>query len=228
MNTINVESTRTLQRLSEAAEWKLLAMLLSCPQGDWPSQVAMLAEETRDVHLQQAARLMTKEATEGLYHTTFGPGGPAAPREVSHREYVTPSASLAELSSYYQAFAFHPATDEPPDHVGVECDFMAYLRVKEAYGLARGDQEQAAAAAEAAQGFVTNHLTHIAQPLLASLVNSGIEYLRLAAEALVQRVGPAPNADLSPSARLELLTADMLDCCGLNDDEPPTGPSGIA
>ncbi len=70
---------RTRKLLSEAAEWRLIGMLLACPQGDWRPQIAKLAAEVNDEPLKQAAAAMADEASEGLYHTTFGPGGPAAP-----------------------------------------------------------------------------------------------------------------------------------------------------
>ena len=144
-----------------------------------------------DEQLEKAAAAMADEASEGLYHTTFGPGGPAAPREVSHREYVTPGQSLSELAAFYDAFAFCPSTNEPPDHVAVEADFIAYLRLKEAYALSRGDHAQADITAAAAQRFVEDHLSSIAEPLAKSLASSGITYLQLAADALLARVGPA-------------------------------------
>jgi nitrate reductase assembly molybdenum cofactor insertion protein NarJ len=214
MNTTVVESARARELLSDAAEWKLLAMLLACPQGDWREHVTMLAREVSDVELQHAAREMVEEATEGLYHSTFGPGGPAAPREVSHRDYVTPGAALSELVAYYEAFAFSPATDEPPDHVSIECDFLAYLRVKEAYALVRGDEQQAAIAADAAQHFQQDHLATLARPLQASLAASGIEYLQRAGRVLLQRVGPAPAAGPALGASLAILEDDAPDCCG--------------
>jgi nitrate reductase assembly molybdenum cofactor insertion protein NarJ len=214
MKATTVESVRALQLLSEAAEWRLLSMLFACPQGDWREHVTMLAREVPDVELQHAARCMMEEAGEGLYHSTFGPGGPAAPREVSHREYMTPGASLAELAAYYEAFAFNPVTDEPPDHVAVECDFVAYLRVKEAYALVRGDGQHATIAADAARHFQQDHLAMLAQPLQESLTASGIEYLQRAAGVLLQRVGPAPNAGTSFGASLAILEDDVPVCGG--------------
>lgn len=195
-------------------------MLLACPQGDWREHVTTLAREVSDVDLQIAAREMVEEATEGLYHSTFGPGGPAAPREVSHRDYVTPGAALSELVAYYEAFAFSPHTDEPPDHVAVECDFLAYLRVKEAYALVRGETQQAAIAADAAQHFQQDHLATLAQPLQESLAASEIEYLQRAARVLLQRVGPAPDPRPSLSASLAILDDEMPDCCGDSRVEP--------
>jgi nitrate reductase assembly molybdenum cofactor insertion protein NarJ len=181
---------KALELLREAAEWRLIGLLLACPQGDWQTQVAALAAEVHDKQLTAAAAAARQEAGEGLYHTTFGPGGPAAPREISHREYLVPGPSLSELSACYDAFAYRPATDEPPDHVAVEADFIAYLRLKEAYAVARDDDEQTAVTAEAARRFVEDHLSSIAEPLALSLAASGISYLRLAAAALLRRVGP--------------------------------------
>jgi nitrate reductase assembly molybdenum cofactor insertion protein NarJ len=208
-----------LKLLSEAAEWRLIGMLLACPQGDWQHQVASLAAEVADEQLKNAAAAMTVEASEGLYHTTFGPGGPAAPREVSHREYVVPGQSLSELTAFYNAFAFEPSTDEPPDHVAVEADFIAYLRLKEAYALSRNDNEQVFVTADAARHFLEDHLSSIAEPLAASLEASGITYLQLAAAALFRRVGPARYTVPAVDSPLPLLDEDSLSCCSATDDE---------
>lgn len=186
---------RIIDLLNTAVHWRLLSMLLACPQGAWRSQVAALAAEVVDDTLRQAAAAMIREASEGLYHTTLGPGGPAAPREVSHREYMVPGAFLAELQASYDAFSFRPLTDEPLDHVAVEADFLAYLHMKEAFAIARGDRQQAEIAAEAARHFLQTHLAVIAEPLARSLHASGITYLQLAAQALCEAAGPAPRTE---------------------------------
>jgi nitrate reductase assembly molybdenum cofactor insertion protein NarJ len=204
MTNAEVVDERALPLLREAAHWRLISMLLACPQDDWRSHVTALAAEVTDEQLQQAATAMAEEASEGLYHTTFGPGGPAAPREVSHREYIVPGPSLSDLVAFYNAFAFCPATNEPPDHVAVEADFIAYLRLKEAYALARGDQEQACIAADAARRFLEDHLSSIAAPLAQSLAASGITYLQLAADALFSRVGP-PRYTVATNSSLPML-----------------------
>jgi nitrate reductase assembly molybdenum cofactor insertion protein NarJ len=141
-----------------------------------------LAGEVGDADL-KAAAAACDEATESLYHTTFGPGGPAAPREVSYRETIMPGQILGELGAYYRAFAYQPAIDEPPDHVAVMAGFVAYLRLKEAYGNA----EQAEITAKAAREFLDNHLRAIAGPLAKSLSMSGIAYLALASSVLAKR-----------------------------------------
>ncbi|MHB8971692.1 MAG: molecular chaperone TorD family protein [Pirellulaceae bacterium] len=213
---------RVRKLLGESSEWRLIGMLLACPQDDWQLQIANTAAEVNDEPLKQAAAAMADEASEGLYHTTFGPGGPAAPREVSHREYITPGQSLSELRAFYSVFAFNPATDEPPDHVAVEADFIAYLRLKEAYAVSRGDDEHAGITADAARSFLEDHLASIAEPLAKSLEASGITYLRLAAEALFRRVGPVRYVVPTANSALPMLDEQSLSCCKSADDEAPS------
>ena len=186
--------------LQQAAQWRLTALLFSCPQGDWQVQLAMLAAEVSDDQLQAAARAAAEQASEGLYHTTFGPGGPAAPREVSYRESDLSGRFLAELCDFYAAFAYLPSFGEPPDHMAVETDFLGYLRLKEAYALSRGEVEQAAVTAEAAARFLDDHLSVMAEPLATSLAHSEISYLALTSQSLLQRVGPPRHQRLSDAA----------------------------
>ncbi len=180
--------------LREAAEWRLLSLLLECPAGNWQEQIAALATGVADPGLHAAADAAREEAAEGLYHSIFGPGGPAPPREVSYHDSVQLGYLLSELESYYGAFSFAPATPETPDHISVEAGFVGYLRLKEAYALARGDTEHAAITAEAAQRFLDDHLANSAEPLANALRNSGVRYLALAGEALLERVGARKTA----------------------------------
>ncbi len=178
--------------LREAAEWRLVNLLLECPGPGWLEQIAMLADEVSDATLKAAVEAARQEASPSLYHNTFGPGGPAAPREVSHRRGVLPGASLAELRSLYEAFAYEPSLDEPPDHVAVEAGFVAYLRLKQAYACACGNDEQSQMCTEVGQRFMQEHLSRVAAPLAKALASSGIMYLIHAADALQSRTGPAP------------------------------------
>jgi hypothetical protein len=127
---------------------------------------------------------------KGLFHSIFGPGGPAPGREVSYREWAQPGYLMAELTSYYEAFAFQPATGEVPDHVSVETGFVAYLRLKEAYALLNSDAVHASVTSEAARQFIDDHLSTMAEPLANSLEHSGVKYLSLAGAALLRRTGP--------------------------------------
>ncbi len=180
----------------------MIGLLFSCPAGDWHAEVAALASDAADEPLKAVAEAAQAEASEGLYHTTFGPGGPAAAREVSYLRSTLSGQFLADLRGMYEAFAYQPASNEPPDHVAVEADFVGYLRLKEAFARSHGAEEHAAVTAEAAQRVLDEHLSAIAEPLARSLAASEISYLAGAAAALLQRVGPPRHA--------RSLTADLL------------------
>lgn len=179
---------RTL--LEEAAEWRLLSLLFDCPNEHWFSQVEALGREVSDETLRRAARAAKSEASEGIFHSIFGPGGPAPGREVSYRGWVQPGYLLSELECFYDAFSYRPTTSEVPDHVAVETGFIAYLRMKELYAIGDGDQEHARTTHEASERFIEEHLSKYAQTLSKLLAASGLEYLRYAGEALFNRVGP--------------------------------------
>jgi nitrate reductase assembly molybdenum cofactor insertion protein NarJ len=183
--------------LREAASWRLLGRLFECPAAGWHADVEALARELHDPEL-SAAAAAASTATEGQYHSVFGPGGPAPPREASHSDRVELGSLMSELTVCYAAFGYAPDIEEPPDHVAVETGFVAYLTLKEAYALAAGDEERAAIAAGAATAFLRDHLARIAEPLARRLEGSAIEYLVRAARLLARRVGPAPQAALLP------------------------------
>jgi nitrate reductase assembly molybdenum cofactor insertion protein NarJ len=182
--------------LQRAAEWRLIALLLSRPSGDWARQIAALKQEIPDEELRGAADASARIAVTAFYDTIFGPGGPAAPREVSHRACLDGNF-LAELTALYRAFAFQGPAGEPPDHVAVQSDFVSYLLLKQAYALSRSDVGQADIAANAARRVIEEHLGLIATPLAASLAASGIDYLAVAAAALLKRVGAPPHRSFS-------------------------------
>jgi nitrate reductase assembly molybdenum cofactor insertion protein NarJ len=198
MTNATAATTRQNQLLGEAAEWRLLGLLFECPSPNWLAQVTALAAEVADDDLKAAAEAVQQEASEGLYHSIFGPGGPAPGREISYRDWVQPGYLLSELTSYYEAFAYQPALLEAPDHVSVEAGFIAYLKLKEAYALATSDDEHAAVTRAAAQQFSNEHLVALAEPLARALAHSGIQYLALAGKVLLARVGPCRDAARKP------------------------------
>jgi len=193
--------TRVHDLLRQAAEWRLIGLLFECPVGTWRDDIAALARDVDDPLLGGAVQHALDEASEGLYHSTFGPGGPAPPREVSYLQAVQLGYLLSELTAFYDAFAYQPVTKESPDHVSVEVGFVGYLLLKQAYALSRGDDEQASVAAEAEVTFRREHLASFVEPLAATLESSGIAYLAEIGRALATRVGPPPTAATPDGAR---------------------------
>jgi len=178
----------------EAAEWRLIGLLFEPPSGSWREQVASLGAEVTDAKLKRAAEAGLGEASEELYHSIFGPGGPASAREASYFDNIQLGYLIAELCAHYDAFAYQPSLGEAPDHVAVEAGFIAYLRLKQAYAKTEGNHEHGALAGEAAQYFLGEHLARMAPALAERLASSGVEYLMLAAQALAERSGSQERA----------------------------------
>ena len=176
--------------LAQAAEWHALGMLFQCPSPAWKQQLANLRQEIVEPDVIRAMELAVVDASEGAFHSILGPGGPAPAREVSYRDMIQLGYLMSELSTYYDAFEFRPATSEAPDHISVEAGFIGFLRLKEAYALADGDQERASIAREAAERFRREHLSYVAEPLSSALDHSGEPYLEQAGRALLRRTGP--------------------------------------
>ncbi len=74
----------------------------------------------------------------------------------SHRE----PQELADITAFYQAFGLklHQKNHERGDHAAVECEFMNFLILKEAYALENDMAEQAEISREAAKHFLSGHL----------------------------------------------------------------------
>ncbi|MBK9171334.1 MAG: molecular chaperone TorD family protein [Bryobacterales bacterium] len=210
-----------MTRLVEAAEWRLLALLFECPAPGWETQIAALARETEDPVLRQAADAAVIEASEGTYHSLFGPGGPAPGREASYLSGVQLGYLISELTAYYNAFAFTPRGSEPPDQVPVEINFIAYLKLKEAYAESRGEAEHAAVVSDAVRSFIADHLSTIAQPLAAALEMVAPSYLVSAGQALLKRTGPPRTGTGAPGLPLDDDEAEVT--CG----DVSTGPETL-
>ena len=178
--------------VAAAAEWRLLGLLFERPRPGWKAEIESVAGEVQDPAL-RAAAAATAATTESEYLDVLGPGGVVSPREVAYRGREDPGAILADVSSFYTAFAFHPRAEDPLDHVSVACGFAGYLRLKEAFAVATGDPESARTCAEAMARFIAEHLRYVAEPLCAKIeLLSPVPHLLLAAHAFLQRTGPAP------------------------------------
>lgn len=183
---------RVMRLVRDAQEWRLLGRVLECPSDSWREDVARLGRDLGDEAFRTLAATAVSQASEGLYHSAFGPGGPAPPREASYLASVELGSLLSAIEGDYAAFAYHPDADEPADHIAVEAGFIAYLRLKEAFAVAVGDEEASAITARVAARFLADHIAPVAHPLADLLNQSGIEYLAQSARLIAVRSGPRP------------------------------------
>lgn len=147
--------------LSQAAAWRLASLLLERPRAGWHDEIEALCSEVKEKKLLGSAK-SAAQATEELYHRTFGPGGRVSPREVSYCGFEDPGQLMAKLEAFYQAFSFHPKREEPVDHVSVEAGFVSYLLLKEAYARMADDFEAAEITAQASARFAAEHVARCA------------------------------------------------------------------
>jgi nitrate reductase delta subunit len=206
--------------LSAAAEWRLLGLLFERPRPGWREAVEAIAHEVSDEELRTAAA-EAREADEGAYLRVLGPGGAVAAREAGYQTTGELGRVLSDVAAFYEAFSFRPAAEDPIDHVAVEAGFAGYLRLKEAYALARGDAENAGTAARALDRFIEAHLRFMAGPLARRLAAAGPSYLKRAAASLVARAGDAPDPAWGIAASdASAPTGEAGLCCGGMVPEP--------
>ena len=180
--------------LVAAAEWRLLGLLLSRPRPGWREEAIALAREWRGDDRLGAAAAAADGAREGDYHALLGAGGVASPRAAAHAGFLDPGRILADLAGRYAAFGFSPRSEEPDDHLSVECDFVSYLLLKEAYARARGQEEAAAVTREARTRFLAEHVAPVGHRFAGKLPEDAPGHLVAAARCLLERLPAAPPA----------------------------------
>jgi hypothetical protein len=197
--------------LAAAAEWRLLAVLLSRPRPGWGEELRAASSEVGGDLRRAVAE--AAGAGEGAYHALLGAGGAASPREAAHAGFVDPGRILADLAATYEAFGFRPSAEEPDDHLAVECDFVAYLFLKEAYALASGAPENAEIARETRARFLAEHVSIAGHGVARKLPPQAPAYLALAAEALSRRL-PEPPAAAATGCPADPLEGGCPSDCG--------------
>ncbi len=115
--------------------------------------------------LQAAAQTSTAETLESDYISLFGHAVqgrcPLYEAEYSESdERLQQPHELSDLSAFYRAFGLGlgEKVRERVDFLAVECEFMAFLCVKQAYAEEHRDAELAAVTVDAARKFLRDHL----------------------------------------------------------------------
>jgi hypothetical protein len=199
--------------IREAAAWRLLATLLQRPQAGWRESVERLSGEIEDPDLRAAAALAAG-GDEAMYLALIGPGGAASPRAAGYRGLEDPGEILADIGAFHRAFAWRAPADDPPDHARVLADFVSYLKLKQAYAVARGDIEAASLVEEACAHFLRDHVARMAQGFAERLAPAAGTHLAAAAAILEHMAGcaegPAPVTPDDPDAPV----CGLADRCG--------------
>jgi nitrate reductase assembly molybdenum cofactor insertion protein NarJ len=171
----------------EAAGWRLVSLLFERPREGWYEEIDSLITEVQDPELATAARA-ARSATEGNYIRVLGPGGAVSPRQVGHTHERDPAQLIAELSTFYRAFAYQPKSEDPPDHVAVEAGFVGYMKLKEAYARTSGNAEGEGKTSRATAKFIERHMMEFSRSLETRLTDLEPSYLADAARCLARMV----------------------------------------
>ena len=212
----------------EAAWWRLARLLFERPRHEWRAEIAALSRELDDRDLRAMARKAAR-CGEGAYLRVFGPGGEVPPREITYRRLGDPGHMMAALSEHYRAFSYHPQAEDPIDHIAVEIGFAGYLRLKEAYALAVGDDDALAITRRALDGFLRDHLGPFAFGLAARLQASSAPHLAGVARRVTRRleslgVRPAPPPHPAAAGALGGASAELT---GADDEAPLNCGDGL-
>jgi DMSO reductase family type II enzyme chaperone len=109
--------------------------------------------------LRQSAEL---ETLEKVYRYLFGftahPKVPPYETEYGEEAIFQQPQELGDLAGFYSAFGLKLNTFERVDHIGCECEFLAFLTRKEAYALEQNDAEMLETTRGAQRLFLKDHL----------------------------------------------------------------------
>ncbi|MBI4584132.1 MAG: molecular chaperone TorD family protein [Planctomycetes bacterium] len=125
--------------------------------------------------LAQFARESALKDLDGAYQRLFGhtAHGQVPPYETEYglEDLFRQSQELADIGGFYNAFGLMVANSihERQDHISAECEFMAFLAVKEAQALSSGDREAFEVSKGAEKSFLKEHLGRFGRAFARSL-----------------------------------------------------------
>jgi len=141
-------SAEAARALGEAA-----SILDACGEAELVAAVKRLAEAD------QSMETLTVSHRRLFGHTARA-GVPPYETEYGAEALFQQPHELGDLNGFYQAFglALNAAERERADHVSCECEFLAFLALKEAYALERGDASMLVETRKAERLFLRDHL----------------------------------------------------------------------
>lgn len=193
---------RTL--LERAAALRLASLALGHPHAERGKQIRALAQEVSLELRPEAAALagLDLAAADVAHHRILGSAGAVSGCESAYPNGFSSDqgAVLADVSAFYQAFAFCPGEEipEPPDHAAAQLSYLAFLSTKEAFALYQGEKEKAEVCQRAYRDFCLAHLGRWCAALGERLAACEGSELPLAGVRLALKIMP-PGLSPNPS-----------------------------
>jgi DMSO reductase family type II enzyme chaperone len=159
-----------------------IARLAAEDNAEAMAEAAALADPEQQLQLVSSIVALSREGKAGMqslssaYRALFGhtARGNISPYETEygHEALFQQPQELSDLMGFYHAFGLALKTDqhERPDHISCECEFLAFLALKEAYALEHNDPEMLAETRKAQKLFLRDHLGRFA-PTFAKTVD---------------------------------------------------------
>jgi TorA maturation chaperone TorD len=134
-----------------------------------------LARTLKEV--EQAWRGLTVEPPSVEYSRLFFGSGLVPLRECGFADgmrFAGQPVDVADVSGFYLAFGFAlpDSSASPPDHLGVELEFVSLLHLKIAFALQRGQSEKLRITRSAMAAFLKDHLGRWSKPFTAALAQA--------------------------------------------------------
>jgi TorA maturation chaperone TorD len=155
------------ENLYRTTLWAFLAEAFRRPENAPSSLAAELAPAASALDLEAAPALAVLakegasiEAHDDLFGHTVRARCPAYEAEYGEPKGHRYAHEISDVHGFYQAFGLRPArrAGERADHIAVECEFMAFLALKEACAEENDGAEKSSLCREAAKKFLHEHL----------------------------------------------------------------------
>lgn len=228
---------RIATNLARTALWGALAEAFRRPGGQPFELVPELPPAARALGLDATDFVAALREGTGLgaaYDTVFGHvvRGPCPAYE---GEYGEPKGhrfahEIGDVTGFYNAFGLGPSRGHPDraDHISVECEFMAFLALKEACAAEAHGPEKADLCRDASRKFLEEHLGRFGRALASRVTRRArapfyIAAARLLDEAILSdaaRLGAAPGPSDLPLREDAGTTDDACIRCGMTPETP--------
>jgi DMSO reductase family type II enzyme chaperone len=197
----------------------------------------------RFADLQAAAQTSTADTLENDYISLFGHAVqgrcPLYEAEYSESdERLQQPHELSDLSAFYRAFGLGlgEKVRERVDFLAVQCEFMAFLCVKQAYAEEHREAELAAATVDAGRKFLCDHLGRWVPAAARRIIDQSQHgyYSALAHFTLAYVRDDCRRLDVTPGSEhlkllLPLKEADACPSCPMAQENPDanSGPNSL-